>query len=87
MNVVNTCIPFLKLSGGNIVLVSSVNAVTGIGEVAYSTSKAALHPYAMNLACYYGKYGVTANTIALGKYWAMFRKLFPDIKSIPLFHF
>ena len=66
VNVVNMCMPLVKAAGGNIVLASSVNAITGIGEVAYSTCKAALHPYATNLACYYGKYGVTANAVALG---------------------
>jgi NAD(P)-dependent dehydrogenase (short-subunit alcohol dehydrogenase family) len=66
VNVVNICMPLVKEAGGNIVLASSVNAITGIGEVAYSTCKAALHPYATNLACYYGKFGVTANAVALG---------------------
>lgn len=52
--------------GSSIVLVSSVNAITGIGQVAYSSAKAALHAIAADIAVRFGKYGVRANAIALG---------------------
>eukprot|EP01052_Picozoa_sp_SAG31_P052875 SAG31_NODE_13268_length_881_cov_1.056266_3_plen_66_part_01 len=51
---------------GSIVLTSSVNGVTGIGETGYSVAKAALHPYAHNLCSFYGPKGVNANVVAYG---------------------
>ncbi|EGD71988.1 hypothetical protein PTSG_00004 [Salpingoeca rosetta] len=50
----------------SVVFVSSVNAVSGIGQVAYSAAKAALQPIAADLSVRFGRYGLRANAIALG---------------------
>lgn len=63
---VNACMPQIVAGRGSIVLSSSVNGLTGIGEVPYSCAKAALHPLAMNLAVHYGPQGVNANVVAIG---------------------
>lgn len=56
----------VDVMAGSVVMVSSVNAVTGIGQVAYSAAKAALHPIAADLAVRFGRYGLRANAVALG---------------------
>jgi NAD(P)-dependent dehydrogenase (short-subunit alcohol dehydrogenase family) len=63
---VSGCMDAVVKAKGSVVLTSSVNAVTGIGECSYSVSKAAMHPYVHNLASHYGPLGVNANCVALG---------------------
>ena len=62
----NACLPALLKGKGSIVLSSSVNAITGIGETPYSCAKAALHALALNLAVHYGPQGINANAVAIG---------------------
>ena len=64
LDAVSVCLEPLLAARGSVVLTSSVNATTGIGEVAYSCAKAALHPLAMNLAVAYGPRGLNANAFA-----------------------
>jgi 3-oxoacyl-[acyl-carrier protein] reductase len=51
---------------GRIVLFSSIAAYRGSGSGSYAASKAALHPYAIDLSAELGARGVTANVIAPG---------------------
>jgi NAD(P)-dependent dehydrogenase (short-subunit alcohol dehydrogenase family) len=61
-------IPHLKLSDRNpaIVMVSSVNALTGIGSEPYSSAKAGLGSLTQNLAVQLGPHGIRVNAIAPG---------------------
>lgn len=52
--------------GGRILLCSSIAALRGSGNGSYGASKAALHPYAIDLSAELGHRGVTANVIAPG---------------------
>ncbi|GAB3233439.1 SDR family oxidoreductase [Glycomyces halotolerans] len=52
--------------GGRILLFSSIAAFRGSGSGSYGASKAALHPYAVDLSASLGPRGVTANVIAPG---------------------
>jgi meso-butanediol dehydrogenase / (S,S)-butanediol dehydrogenase / diacetyl reductase len=56
----------LEQRGGSIVNISSVNALTGLGEEAYSAAKAGVINLTQNLAIRYGQYGVRANVICPG---------------------
>lgn len=51
---------------GRIVLFSSIAAYRGSGTGSYAASKAALHPYAIDLSAELGARGVTANVVAPG---------------------
>jgi 3-oxoacyl-[acyl-carrier protein] reductase len=51
---------------GRILLYSSIAAYRGSGNGAYAASKAALHPYAIDLASVLGPKRITANVIAPG---------------------
>ncbi|MCD0444060.1 SDR family oxidoreductase [Glycomyces sp. A-F 0318] len=51
---------------GRIVLFSSIAAYRGSGTGSYGASKAALHPYAIDLSAELGARGVTANVVAPG---------------------
>src|ERR1017187_9860312 len=51
---------------GVIVNLSSANAVTGVGEAAYSAAKAGLISLTSNTAVRYGRCGVRANSLCLG---------------------
>lgn len=51
---------------GRILLYSSIAAYRGSGNGSYAASKAALHPYAIDLATELGAKGITANVIAPG---------------------
>jgi 3-oxoacyl-[acyl-carrier protein] reductase len=51
---------------GRIVLVSSIAAYRGSGSGSYGGAKAALHPYAFDLAARLGPRGVTVNVVAPG---------------------
>ena len=62
----DACSDALVAGKGSVVLTSSVNATTGIGELPYSASKAALHPLAANVASHFGPLGVNCNAVALG---------------------
>ncbi len=51
---------------GRIVLISSIAAYRGSGSGSYAASKAALHPYAYDLAAALGSRRITVNVIAPG---------------------
>jgi 3-oxoacyl-[acyl-carrier protein] reductase len=51
---------------GRILLFSSIAAYRGSGSGSYAASKAALHPYAIDLSTELGARGITANVIAPG---------------------
>jgi NAD(P)-dependent dehydrogenase (short-subunit alcohol dehydrogenase family) len=61
-------IPHLRRSirGPAIVMISSVNALTGIGSEAYSSAKAGLGALTRNLAVQLGPAGIRVNTVAPG---------------------
>ncbi|MFD8811397.1 SDR family NAD(P)-dependent oxidoreductase, partial [Streptomyces sp. NPDC059627] len=52
--------------GGRVLFISSIAAFRGSGSGSYAASKAALHPYAHDLARELGPRGVTVNVIAPG---------------------
>ncbi|WP_165984602.1 SDR family NAD(P)-dependent oxidoreductase [Streptomyces sp. YIM 98790] len=56
----------LASPGGRVLFVSSIAAYRGSGSGAYGASKAALHPYAHDLARRLGPRGVTVNVVAPG---------------------
>ena len=56
----------LLAENGRVVLFSSIAAFRGSGTGSYAASKAALHPYAFDLAAQLGKRGVTVNVVAPG---------------------
>ncbi|MEE1929953.1 SDR family oxidoreductase [Streptomyces sp. TRM 70351] len=56
----------LASPGGRVLFVSSIAAYRGSGSGAYAASKAALHPYAFELARALGPRGVTVNVVAPG---------------------
>lgn len=51
---------------GRVVLVSSIAAIRGSGAGSYGSVKAALHPYAYNLATALGPRGITVNVVVPG---------------------
>ncbi|MER5434775.1 SDR family oxidoreductase [Streptomyces sp. NPDC002588] len=56
----------LASPGGRVLFVSSIAAYRGSGSGAYAGAKAALHPYARDLARELGPRGITANVVAPG---------------------
>ncbi|MFF3843910.1 SDR family NAD(P)-dependent oxidoreductase [Streptomyces sp. NPDC002328] len=52
--------------GGRVLFLSSIAAYRGSGSGAYAAAKAALHPYAHDLARQLGPRGVTVNVVAPG---------------------
>lgn len=56
----------LASPGGRVLFVSSIAAYRGSGNGAYGASKAALHPYAFDLARALGPRGITVNVVAPG---------------------
>ncbi|WP_049575180.1 SDR family NAD(P)-dependent oxidoreductase [Streptomyces sp. SBT349] len=56
----------LASPGGRVLFISSIAAYRGSGTGAYAASKAALHPYAHDLARALGPRGVTVNVVAPG---------------------
>lgn len=56
----------LATPGGRVLFVSSIAAYRGSGSGAYAGAKAALHPYAHDLARELGPRGITANVVAPG---------------------
>ncbi|RDI69541.1 SDR family NAD(P)-dependent oxidoreductase [Halopelagius longus] len=60
-------LPFLQESEGNVIFISSVNALLGgFSEVTYSSAKAGLHSLCRGLTADYGPDGVRFNVIAAG---------------------
>lgn len=51
---------------GRVILLSSIAALRGSGDGSYGGAKAALHPYAMDLARRLGPRGITVNVVAPG---------------------
>ncbi|MEV0741568.1 SDR family oxidoreductase [Streptomyces sp. NPDC050549] len=58
--------PRLAEPGGRVLFVSSIAAYRGSGSGAYGAAKAALHPYAHDLARELGPRGITVNVVAPG---------------------
>ncbi|MCL6733850.1 SDR family NAD(P)-dependent oxidoreductase [Streptomyces neyagawaensis] len=56
----------LASPGGRVLFLSSIAAYRGSGSGAYAASKAALHPYAFDLARELGSRGITVNVVAPG---------------------
>ncbi|MFD1661173.1 SDR family NAD(P)-dependent oxidoreductase [Streptomyces caeni] len=56
----------LASPGGRVLFISSIAAYRGSGSGAYAAAKAALHPYAFDLARQLGPRGVTVNVVAPG---------------------
>ena len=56
----------LLVDGGRIVLLSSIAAFRGSSTDSYAGAKAALHPYAFDLAAQLGPRGITVNVVAPG---------------------
>lgn len=56
----------LASPGGRLLFLSSIAAYRGSGSGAYAAAKAALHPYAFDLARELGPRGVTVNVVAPG---------------------
>jgi 3-oxoacyl-[acyl-carrier protein] reductase len=56
----------LASPGGRVLFLSSIAAYRGSGSGAYAASKAALHPYAFDLARTLGPRGITVNVVAPG---------------------
>ncbi|AWI27975.1 SDR family oxidoreductase [Streptomyces sp. ICN441] len=56
----------LATPGGRVLFLSSIAAYRGSGSAAYAASKAALHPYAHDLARRLGPRGITVNLVAPG---------------------
>jgi NAD(P)-dependent dehydrogenase (short-subunit alcohol dehydrogenase family) len=56
----------LTSPGARVVLVSSIAAYRGSGRGSYAGAKAALHPYAYDLAADLGPKGITVNVVAPG---------------------
>ncbi|GGJ25389.1 SDR family NAD(P)-dependent oxidoreductase [Streptomyces brasiliensis] len=52
--------------GGRVLFISSIAAFRGSGSGAYAAAKAALHPYAHDLARELGPRGITVNVVAPG---------------------
>lgn len=58
--------PMIERRRGAIVNISSVNALSGLGEEGYSAGKAGMISLTQNMAVKYGQYGVRANCICPG---------------------
>lgn len=56
----------LLADGARVLLLSSIAAYRGSGTGSYAAAKAALHPYACDLAAQLGPRGITVNTVAPG---------------------
>jgi 3-oxoacyl-[acyl-carrier protein] reductase len=56
----------LTSPGGRVLLMSSIAAYRGSGTGSYAATKAALHPYAYDLAAALGRRDVTVNVVAPG---------------------
>lgn len=56
----------LAAPGRRVVLISSIAAYRGSGSGSYAAAKAALHPYAYDMAGRLGEHGATVNVVAPG---------------------
>ncbi|MFC8435549.1 SDR family NAD(P)-dependent oxidoreductase [Streptomyces sp. NPDC057253] len=56
----------LAAPGGRLLFISSIAGIRGSGSGAYGSAKAALHPYAFDLAQELGPRGITVNVVAPG---------------------
>ncbi|HET8546952.1 MAG TPA: glucose 1-dehydrogenase [Bryobacteraceae bacterium] len=84
-------IPLMKQrGGGSIVTLSSVNALFGVGETAYTAAKGGLISMMRLVAAEYGDAGIRSNVICPGTigtkvcldYWAQFPAGFERLKSM-----
>lgn len=55
-----------KRGSGSVVFISSVNALTHLGNPAYAAAKAGIDAFAKGVAVEYGKYGLRANVVCPG---------------------
>ncbi len=65
-NVTAALLPQLATTGGSIVTIASVNALTSLGHPAYSAAKAGLVSFARAVAMEYGRNAVRSNIILPG---------------------
>lgn len=79
-----------KRGGGSVVTISSVNALFGVGEPAYTAAKGGLISLMRLVAAQYGEWGVRSNVICPGTistdtcidYWNQFPAGFQNLKSM-----
>lgn len=57
---------FAERGAGNVVFVSSVNALAHFGNPAYAAAKAGINAYAQSIAVEYGRRGVRSNVVCPG---------------------
>lgn len=88
-------LPLMRKRGGSIVWVSSVNALFGFGETAYTAAKGGLISLARLVAAEYGTWKVRSNVICPGtiatetgmRYWQQFPAGFAKLKDMyPMGH-
>ncbi len=63
---INAALPHLLESRGNVVTISSINAIVVFGNIEYSAAKAGQQAMTQNLAARYGADGVRFNIVAPG---------------------
>lgn len=66
VRLIRLALPSLSEHGGNVVLVGSLNGLTGVGGYAYSAAKAGLSMLVKNLAADYSQQGIRFNVVAPG---------------------
>ena len=70
VHVVNFTIPLVKAmvarGSGSLVFISSVNALTHVGNPAYAAAKAGINAYARGIAVEHGRHGVRCNVVCPG---------------------
>ncbi len=79
-----------KRGGGSVIWLSSVNALFGVGETAYTTAKGGLISLARLVAAEYGEWNIRSNVICPGtistevcmSHWAKFPKGFEKLKEM-----
>ncbi|MEZ5403962.1 MAG: SDR family oxidoreductase [Bryobacteraceae bacterium] len=84
-------IPAMKRrGGGSIVTISSVNALYGVGETAYTAAKGGLIAMMRLVAAEYGRFGIRSNVICPGtiatetcmEYWSRYPEGFATLRDM-----
>ena len=84
-------IPMMKArGGGSIVTLSSVNALLGVGETAYTAAKGGLISMMRLVAAEYGQFGIRSNVLCPGtigtttclEYWSRFPTGFAQLREM-----